>query len=120
MLRRVNYATGQYFDLPRITEAAHQVGALAGFDLAHTIGNLPLALHEWQVDFAAWCSYKYLNSGPGGVGGIFVHQQHLPLAGQPQLTGWWGYHEATRFEMKKGFVPSCFFSSSLFLTSMSG
>jgi kynureninase len=105
MLGGVNYYTGQVFDIQAITQAAHQVGAYAGFDLAHAIGNVPLALHTWEVDFAAWCSYKYLNSSPGGIGGIYVHQKHHPHNQMPRLAGWWGYEEATRFKMQKGFKP---------------
>lgn len=105
MIGGVNYYTGQFFDLKKITAAAHQVGAYAGYDLAHAIGNIPLHLHEWEVDFACWCSYKYLNSGPGGVGGIYVHEKY---GNDPQffrLGGWWGNDENTRFKMKKGFIP---------------
>lgn len=101
----VNYFTGQYFDLPRLTEAAHAVGAIAGFDLAHAAGNVPLDLHEWNVDFAAWCSYKYLNSSPGNVGAIFVHERHGRNFDLPRFGGWWGHDKATRFEMKSGFRP---------------
>ena len=89
----VNYYTGQFFDLARIADAAHAVGAYAGFDLAHAVGNIPLQLHDWNVDFACWCSYKYLNSGPGAVGGIFVHEK---CGNGPQffrLAGWWGSDE---------------------------
>lgn len=100
----LHYYTGQFFDIERIVKAAHGVGALAGFDLAHAIGNVPLQLHNWQVDFAVWCSYKYLNSGPGAVGGLFVHERHHDTD-LPRLAGWWGYDEAKRFEMTKGFVP---------------
>jgi kynureninase len=98
----VQYRTGQAFDLARITRAAHTAGALAGFDLAHAIGNLPLALHADGADFAAWCSYKYLNAGPGAIAGAFVHERH---AGRPRLTGWWGHEAATRFRMSGEFVP---------------
>lgn len=101
----VNYYTGQFFELPKIAEAGHKAGAFVGFDLAHTVGNLPLALHNWQVDFAAWCSYKYLNSGPGGIAGIFVHEKHLLRQDLPRFNGWWGYEEQTRFQMRKGFIP---------------
>ena len=101
----VNYYTGQYFDLKKITEAAHKAGACAGFDLAHTAGNLPLRLHDWGVDFACWCSYKYLNSGPGGPSGIFVHERHGNRPELPRFAGWWGHDEAHRFLMQKGFVP---------------
>ncbi|MBL7765297.1 MAG: kynureninase [Chitinophagaceae bacterium] len=101
----VNYYTGQYFDLQRITQLAHEAGALAGFDLAHAVGNKVLHLHDWKVDFACWCSYKYLNSGPGAVGGIFVHEKHAKSAKTFRLAGWWGHDEQTRFKMKKGFKP---------------
>ena len=102
----VNYYTGQYFDLKAITEAAHQVGAYAGFDLAHAVGNKVLHLHDWKVDFACWCSYKYLNSGPGAVGGIFVQEKHAKDKNIFRLGGWWGHDEKTRFKMKKGFKPT--------------
>jgi kynureninase len=101
----VQYYTGQFFDIKKITDAAHNVGAYAGFDLAHAIGNVPLNLHKHQVDFAVWCSYKYLNSGPGGVAGAFVHENHAYNFSLPRFTGWWGHHEGERFQMKKGFVP---------------
>jgi kynureninase len=101
----VNYYTGQYFDLKRIAELAHRVGALVGFDLAHAVGNKVMHLHDWDVDFACWCSYKYLNSGPGAVGGIFVHETHLKNKDTFRLAGWWGHDEKTRFKMKKGFKP---------------
>lgn len=101
----VNYYTGQLFNLKRLSEAAHRVGAYAGFDLAHAVGNVPLQLHDWNVDFACWCSYKYLNSGPGGVGGIFVHSHHSDNPRTFRLAGWWGNEEDTRFQMKKGFYP---------------
>jgi len=101
----VNYLTGQLFDMPAITEAAHAVGAVAGFDLAHAAGNVPLALHDWDVDFAAWCSYKYLNSGPGNVGAIFVHEKHGEEFDLPRFGGWWGHDKNTRFKMESGFKP---------------
>ncbi len=101
----VNYLSGQFFDLPTITKAAHAAGAFCGFDLAHTAGNIPLKLHEWNVDFATWCSYKYLNSSPGGVSGIYVHEKHSTNAATPRFAGWWGYEEKTRFKMNKGFKP---------------
>ena len=101
----VNYFTGQYFDIKAITRKAHEVGALAGFNLAHAAGNVIMQLHDWNVDFACWCSYKYLNSGPGGPAGAFIHQRHLNNPGIPRFAGWWGYDESTRFEMKKGFRP---------------
>ena len=101
----VNYFTGQLFDIPRLTEAAHAVGAVAGFDLAHAAGNVPLSLHEWDVDFAAWCSYKYLNSSPGNVGAIFVHERHGRSFDLPRFGGWWGHDKSTRFQMDSGFRP---------------
>lgn len=106
MIGAVNYYTGQWYNLPAITAAAHKAGAYAGFDLAHAMGNVPLQLHDWKVDFACWCSYKYLNSGPGGVGGIFVHETHGNNPDTFRLAGWWGNDESTRFKMKKGFIPS--------------
>lgn len=105
MLGGVNYYTGQFFNLKQITAEAHKVGAYAGFDLAHAVGNVPLQLHDWDVDFACWCSYKYLNSGPGGVGGIFVHDRHVNNQKLFRLGGWWGNDEKDRFKMEKGFVP---------------
>ncbi len=101
----VNYFTGQYYDLKSITEAGHQVGAQVGFDLAHAAGNVVLQLHDWQVDFAVWCSYKYLNSGPGGPGGVFVHEKHANRPDLPRFAGWWGHDEESRFLMRKGFIP---------------
>lgn len=106
MLGGVNYYTGQFFDLKSITEKAHQVGAIAGFDLAHAAGNIQLKLHEWNVDFACWCSYKYLNSGPGGVASIFVHERHGQNADLPRFAGWWGNDEKERFLMKSEFIPA--------------
>lgn len=105
MFGGVNYYTGQFFDLQRITTAAHEAGAIAGFDLAHAVGNIPLQLHDWNVDFACWCSYKYLNSGPGGVGGAYVHERHGNNPDVFRLAGWWGNDEKTRFKMEKGFIP---------------
>ena len=101
----VQYYTGQFFDLAAITKAAHAVGAIAGFDLAHAFGNVPLSLHDWDVDFATWCSYKYLNSGPGNVSGIYVHERFAEDADLPRFAGWWGHHEGERFLMEKGFKP---------------
>ena len=100
----INYYTGQLFDIKSITEAAHKVGAIAAFDLAHVAGNVPMQLNAWNVDFAVWCSYKYLNAGPGAVGGVFVHEKHAANIDTPRLGGWWGNDEATRFKMEKGFV----------------
>lgn len=105
MLGGVNYYTGQVFDLKRITTAAHKVGAFAGFDLAHAVGNVPLQLHDWNADFACWCSYKYLNAGPGAVGGAYVHERHGNNPEVFRLAGWWGNDEKTRFKMAKGFIP---------------
>jgi kynureninase len=99
----VQYYTGQVFNIEAITKKAHEVGAVAGFDLAHAAGNIDLQLHQWQVDFAAWCSYKYLNSGPGSVGGVFVHENHAYNKDLPRFAGWWGHNENERFKMLKGF-----------------
>ena len=101
----VNYYSGQLFDMKAITDAAHNAGAYAGFDLAHAAGNTGLKLHEWNVDFACWCSYKYLNSGPGGVAGVYIHQKHITNKELPRFAGWWGYNKETRFQMKKGYEP---------------
>jgi len=101
----VNYYTGQFFDLAAITKKAHEVSAVAGFDLAHAAGNVPLQLHDWQVDFAVWCTYKYLNSGPGGISGMFVHEKHGDNPNLPRFAGWWGHDEESRFLMEKGFKP---------------
>ncbi len=100
----VNYFTGQVFDMKRITEAAHRAGASAGFDLAHAAGNIKMKLHDWSVDFACWCSYKYLNSFAGSVGGVFIHEKHHEQD-LPMFSGWWGYNKERRFKMEKGFVP---------------
>jgi kynureninase len=100
----VQYYSGQVFNIPMITLAAHEVGAIAGFDLAHAIGNIPLNLHKDNVDFAVWCSYKYLNAGPGGIAGAFVHERHA-ISNLPRLAGWWGHNEKARFKMEKGFAP---------------
>jgi len=100
----VNYFTGQVFEMDKITAAAHKAGAFAGFDLAHAAGNVKLNLHDWKVDFACWCTYKYLNSGPGCVGGVFIHEDHHKSE-TPRLAGWWGYDKQSRFKMEKGFKP---------------
>lgn len=105
MLGGVNYYTGQFFDLEKITKKAHEVGALAGYDLAHAAGNVVLNLHDWNVDFACWCSYKYLNSGPGGVSGVFIHEKYANSPELPRFAGWWGNDEKSRFLMQKDFVP---------------
>ncbi|WP_295127804.1 kynureninase [uncultured Chitinophaga sp.] len=105
LLGGIHYYTGQLLDMQSITAAAHKVGALAGFDLAHVAGNVPLQLHDWGVDFAVWCSYKYLNGGPGAVGGAFVHEKHASDRNYPRFGGWWGNEESTRFRMEKGFIP---------------
>ena len=101
----VNYYTGQVFDMPSITKAAHNIGAYCGFDLAHAAGNIELHLHDWNVDFACWCSYKYLNSGPGGVAGTYIHQKHFTNKSLQRLAGWWGQNKTNRFKMEKGFDP---------------
>jgi kynureninase len=102
----IQYYTGQLFDLKAITKAAHDVGAFVGYDLAHAAGNVTLSLHDDQVDFAAWCSYKYMNSGPGGMSGSFIHEKHCNNPDFPKLTGWWGHDLETRFDMDNQFVPS--------------
>lgn len=101
----VNYYNGQVFDMKGIAEAGHKAGAVVGFDLAHAAGNIKLELHNWNVDFACWCSYKYLNSGPGGVSGVFIHERHLNQPEMIRFAGWWGHDKASRFKMDKGFVP---------------
>jgi len=105
MIGGVNYYSGQLFDMKRITEAGHKVGAYVGFDLAHAAGNVKLELNAWGVDFAAWCSYKYLNSSPGGVSGMFVHERHANNKELPRFAGWWGHDKDTRFLMEPGFNP---------------
>ena len=101
----VNYYTGQFFNLKEITEAGHKVGARVGFDLAHAAGNVNLKLHDWGVDFAMWCSYKYLNSSPGGVSGLFVHERHAEDMSLPRFAGWWGHDKEQRFLMEDEFYP---------------
>ena len=102
----VQYRTGQAFDLARIARAARRAGCIVGFDLAHSIGNVPLALHDCDADFAVWCSYKYLNGGPGAIGGCFVHERHGRASEHPRLAGWWGHDVATRFRMGPEFQPA--------------
>ncbi|MEQ8478259.1 kynureninase [Fulvivirga sp.] len=101
----VQYYTGQFFDLKSITKAGHKAGAKVGFDLAHAVGNVPVNLDNSGADFAAWCSYKYLNSGPGGVSGIYVNERHANNPDLPRFAGWWGHNEEERFKMEKGFIP---------------
>jgi len=105
LLGGVNYYTGQYFNIPEITALGHQYGIMMGWDLAHAAGNVDLNLHQWNVDFAAWCSYKYLNSGPGSLGSIFIHDQHGQDLSVPRLSGWWGHNKETRFRMRDDFDP---------------
>ena len=105
MLPGVQYRNGQVFDLKTITELGHKHGCVVGFDLAHAVGNLPLQLHDSGADFAIWCSYKYLNSGPGAVGGAFVHERHA-TATLPRFAGWWGHDKTTRFQMGPQFMPT--------------
>ncbi len=101
----INYYNGQVFDMKAITAKAHDIGAFCGFDLAHAAGNIELHLHDWNVDFACWCTYKYLNSGPGAIGGVYINEQHAADPATPRLAGWWGYEKDTRFKMEKGFKP---------------
>lgn len=105
MIGGVNYYTGQLFNMKDLTAAAHKIGALVGWDLAHAAGNVPMELHDWNVDFACWCSYKYLNSGPGSISGCFVHETHCKNADLNRFAGWWGHDKDSRFLMEKGFKP---------------
>ena len=102
----VNYYSGQAFDMEAITKKAHEYNCLVGFDLAHGVGNLHLKLHDWGVDFAAWCGYKYLNGGPGAPSGVFIHECHLGKSDIPRFEGWWGHDKSTRFQMPDEFVPT--------------
>ena len=114
LLSAIQYYTGQYFDMKKITDHAHSKGILIGWDCAHAVGNVDLQLHNWNVDFAAWCSYKYLNSGPGGMAGLFAHEVHGQVnmrkvdtkegAFRPRLAGWWGGDKGTRFLMDNGML----------------
>lgn len=101
----LNYYSGQVFDMKMITDAGHDAGAMVGFDLAHAAGNIEMKLHDWNIDFACWCNYKYLNSGPGSISGVFIHERYHKDRSIPRLAGWWGYDKATRFNMDKGFQP---------------
>lgn len=105
LLGGINFYTGQLFDLGAVALAARRAGALVGLDLAHAIGNVSLSLHDWQIDFACWCSYKYLNGGPGAVGGIFIHEKYHHQQDMHRLTGWWGNKQESRFQMKERFEP---------------
>jgi kynureninase len=104
----IQYYSGQFFNIKKITEKAHEKGCIVGWDLAHAVGNVDLKLHDWNIDFAAWCSYKYLNSGPGAIGGIFINEKHTvgdDITGKPRLAGWWGNDAASRFQMLEKFKP---------------
>jgi kynureninase len=117
LLPGIQFYSGQFFDIELITRHCHSLGITVGWDLAHAVGNVPLKLHDWNVDFAAWCNYKYMNGGPGVIGGLFVHEQHgkvepvpspengTQLAYRPRLSGWWGSDKSSRFRMENKFVP---------------
>lgn len=104
-IEAVHYLTGQYFHISDIATLAHQRGCKIGLDLAHAIGNVPLKLHEWNIDFAVWCSYKYLSAGPGGIAGLYVHEKYLTDQSILRFAGWWGHNAATRFQMPRVFDP---------------
>ncbi len=106
LISGVHFYNGSRADVETITRVGHEVGAIVGFDLAHAVGNVELNLHDWDVDFAVWCSYKYLNSGPGAVGGLFVHERFAEMRSLQRLAGWWGNEESTRFELARNFTPS--------------
>ena len=101
----VNYYSGQFFNIKEITRSGHDQGCMVGFDLAHAAGNVPLELHNWDVDFAAWCNYKYINAGPGSVASVFVNEKHANSEDLPRFAGWWGHTRETRFDMPSKFVP---------------
>jgi kynureninase len=117
LLPGIQFYSGQFFDIELITRHCHSLGITVGWDLAHAVGNVPLKLHDWNVDFAAWCNYKYMNGGPGVIGGLFVHEQHgkvepvpspeneTQIAYRPRLSGWWGSDKSSRFRMENKFVP---------------
>ena len=104
MLSGVHYFTGQFFKIKEITQTAHAKGCYIGWDLAHAVGNVDLELHDWNVDFAAWCTYKYLNSGAGSIGGIFLHEKHFEIAKLKKLDGWWSHRFDTRFQMTNSIL----------------
>ncbi len=104
-IEAVHYLTGQYFNIPEITHLAHKQGCKLGVDLAHAIANVPLSLHRWNVDFAVWCSYKYLSAGPGAIAGLYIHEKYLQDPAMPRFSGWWGHNKLTRFEMPDRFDP---------------
>jgi len=105
MMGGLNYYTGQVYDMEKITASARAKGCTVGFDLAHAVGNAPLKLHDWDVDFAVWCTYKYLNSGPGGIAGAFIHERYHKKEDLPRFAGWWGHDKENRFLMDENFVP---------------
>ncbi|MEX2592840.1 MAG: kynureninase [Anditalea sp.] len=105
MMSGVQYYTGQLFDIEAITAAGHKAGAKVGFDLAHAVGNVPLQLHDWKVDFSSWCTYKYLNSGPGNIAGVFVHEKYAEETDLQRFAGWWGHDQDERFKIGKDFKP---------------